>query len=432
MRAHLAYWRRAFTLIELLVVVAIIAILAAMLLPALAAAREKARRATCMSNQNQIAKALESYCGDYSQYFPSDVGYGAVPTDTEDGTPPGSSTTQFSGVPYRYKDPSATTGYQEIVLQCGGDYSRQIFGNMNTVQGTIAFGYSASADGASLTTGRLKSAPVGLGFLPVGGYVGDLHVFYCATGAVYDHGIRPDYPSQPYGRLYAIGSYNDSPTLQSFLETNVGNIKKLGGSDGWHLTKGDYTWATTAGHRYGNNWPDGAPYGRAIGCSYAYRGQPAVRDGVWDPIAPQSAIYENGATTTQPFPDVARLYSVCPPRKTQRILANRSIVMDRFGQRGWGPVGGSTTDPDFYPGDGLYGHREGYNVLYGDWHATWYGDPQERWIWITNEAGRGSTMYSNHRHYFTASTVGRGIQSWLYFDQYAGYANDISMAWSPH
>jgi len=63
--------KNGFTLIELLVVVAIIAILAAMLLPALSRARERARIAVCMSNLKQIGTAFFLYAHDYDGYFPA-------------------------------------------------------------------------------------------------------------------------------------------------------------------------------------------------------------------------------------------------------------------------------------------------------------------------------------------------------------------------
>ena len=62
--------RCAFTLIELLVVVAIIAVLAAMLLPALQRAKEAGRRAKCMSNLKQIGMATELYLDDHGGAFP--------------------------------------------------------------------------------------------------------------------------------------------------------------------------------------------------------------------------------------------------------------------------------------------------------------------------------------------------------------------------
>jgi len=61
---------RGFTLIELLVVIAIIAILAAILFPVFAKAREKARQTTCASNLKQIGVALLSYAQDYDECWP--------------------------------------------------------------------------------------------------------------------------------------------------------------------------------------------------------------------------------------------------------------------------------------------------------------------------------------------------------------------------
>ncbi|RYX83832.1 DUF1559 domain-containing protein [bacterium] len=63
--------RKAFTLIELLVVIAIIAILAAILFPVFARARENARRASCQSNLKQIGLGVMQYTQDYDEYLPS-------------------------------------------------------------------------------------------------------------------------------------------------------------------------------------------------------------------------------------------------------------------------------------------------------------------------------------------------------------------------
>ena len=62
--------RRAFTLIELLVVIAIIAILAAMLLPALARAKESARRISCVNSMRQLSLAAKMYVGDSQGIYP--------------------------------------------------------------------------------------------------------------------------------------------------------------------------------------------------------------------------------------------------------------------------------------------------------------------------------------------------------------------------
>lgn len=67
--------RHAFTLIELLVVIAIIAILAAILFPVFAQAREKARQTSCLSNQKQLALAVLMYSQDYDELLPMAFGY---------------------------------------------------------------------------------------------------------------------------------------------------------------------------------------------------------------------------------------------------------------------------------------------------------------------------------------------------------------------
>src|SRR5688572_144518 len=75
--------RRAFTLIELLVVIAIIAILAAILFPVFARAKDSAQRTRCFSQMRQLAAAVTLYTEDASATFPMATNYGASADSTD-------------------------------------------------------------------------------------------------------------------------------------------------------------------------------------------------------------------------------------------------------------------------------------------------------------------------------------------------------------
>src|SRR5438067_275349 len=70
--------RRGFTLIELLVVIAIIAILAAILFPVFAQARESARMTSCLSNLRQIGTGTLMYIQDYDELYPNTIAWGRM------------------------------------------------------------------------------------------------------------------------------------------------------------------------------------------------------------------------------------------------------------------------------------------------------------------------------------------------------------------
>ncbi len=72
-RRHGSYKRDGFTLIELGIVIAITAILAALILPALASAKERSRRTACKSNQHQFYLACAMYADDNNQYLPKAI-----------------------------------------------------------------------------------------------------------------------------------------------------------------------------------------------------------------------------------------------------------------------------------------------------------------------------------------------------------------------
>ncbi len=154
--------RTGFTLIELLVVIAIIAILAAILFPVFAKAREKARQASCNSNLKQIGTAAQMYAQDYDERFPYAYHYHYP------GGPDGLRFWPFQLQPYManwqivicpshewtytYSNPDFTASYVIVAIsqnRAGQSCERVAGGRLALMQdaaGTIAFCDSTTAE----------------------------------------------------------------------------------------------------------------------------------------------------------------------------------------------------------------------------------------------------------------------------------------------
>jgi prepilin-type N-terminal cleavage/methylation domain-containing protein/prepilin-type processing-associated H-X9-DG protein len=156
--------QKGFTLIELLVVIAIIAVLAAILFPVFARAREKARQTTCTSNQRQIAASVQMYCQDHEESLPGTTMWSDINVD------PGVLICPSLGK-------STPNGYLYNGLQCGV--------SLGTITDpTISI---LTADGTATTNISTKNSEVGFRHSnkAVASYV-DGHVEAKATLALVD------------------------------------------------------------------------------------------------------------------------------------------------------------------------------------------------------------------------------------------------------
>ena len=160
---------KAFTLIELLVVIAIIAILAAILLPALAAAKRKAQIANCISNLHQWGIALQVYVGDSGDLIPCDgtmmpssTGYGQYAPDNGYGG-------QKTPTPASPVDPVA---WFNVLPQLAGDQPLSFYYTLPGANVQVKFPFPGNDKGRMwiCPTAQFASDDINSAFLAGGAY----------------------------------------------------------------------------------------------------------------------------------------------------------------------------------------------------------------------------------------------------------------------
>ena len=447
--------RHAFTLIELLVVVAIIAILAAMLLPALAAAREKARQASCINNLRQMGTAITAYSGEYGGYLPSSIFWPDL-TDNfwcaEGSFPTGHTCNDYDDRDYHFTNwpydgsgiPGSGYGWDHLSNQA--QFTTATPGVIDSNRpGPIQWGHDVAnyrmigtgvkhdsrAGYASayrnFEPGELNVIPHGLGLLLFSGHLGDARSFYC-----------PSASNMPHDDL----SNNAEPKGKFLLE----HWQQAGGYDRNTMLYGD--WRPGPGY-YSHGWNSRVTMHMVS--QYHYRNVPVTLMRGWhvyDERAGRSESNNRDLVLPGTRPRV-QVGLGKPLFRTLRELGGRALASDTFskGERGDAFMrdimhlnGQPIVESRQIAGMGIRAHRTAYNVLYGDGRATTYSDPQEAIIWHTQGYGNitrpGNNPMTLTRNYYygrggTGNPFGApsmsysgiahtGLAVWHYFDNHAG------------
>ena len=373
---------RAFTLIELLVVIAIIAILAAMLLPALASAREKARRANCMNNLKQLAVGFEIYTGDYAGFYPGYPTWKSQDVSMCEDNDPVAKNNKL--VRMNSTRPESYGDSQEQQFNAAMVHSSLGAAFYGTDYDTWYSNGQAIVKQLRIpTAGDLTVAAINMGLLLTTAGVPDRKVFYCPSAAEQRHAVDSSTMKQ-----------NDLARDWTAPQLSIGGSDR---GDGYIMTHGVWArhWRYT---KYGENGDEGV----GVLAQYGYRNA-AIFTTAYSGAASYINVEAGSADNTKSYEIPYTMGTVnsergCPPFKTTRRLGGRALVSDDFhmndGNTQLALLAAGVTPRS---GFGNYVHREGYNVLYGDGSAAWYGDAESRigW-WPHNDTINGSLGYTGH------------------------------------